>query len=74
MNLTNKQLSALPELQEYRNEILPNGNTVRHRIVHKFVANKIEDDRVILFHDENGSWRVHYHLEGGPYKSRFYFP
>ncbi len=34
---------------------------------------KIKPDDVILFHDENGSWHVDYHLEGGPYKRRAYF-
>ena len=70
--MTKQELQALPELQDYRLETLPTGETVRHRIVHKFGAYKLKGDDVILFHDENGSWQVIYHLEGSPYKKRFY--
>lgn len=72
MKMTKEQLSALPEWQGYRIETLPNGETVRHRIVPKFVAHKFDENDVILFHDEEGSWIVEYGYEGGPHKRRFY--
>lgn len=71
MPLTKQQLLALPEEQDYRLETLPTGETVRHRIVRRFIQYKIKGDDVIMFRDEQGeSWHVIYNLEGGPYKRR----
>jgi hypothetical protein len=68
--VTPEELSALPEREEYRLELLPDGTTVRHRIVPRFASYSPQADDVILFHDKDGSWVVEYHLEGGPYKRR----
>jgi hypothetical protein len=68
--MTNEELSALPEFQDYELETLPTGETIRHRKVRKFVMYKPKDDDVLLFHDKDGSWFVVYHLEGGPYKRK----
>jgi hypothetical protein len=70
--VTREQLSALPERNAYVLETLPTGETVRHRIEPKFIARKIRPDDIFLFHDENGSWTVEYHLEGGPYRRRIW--
>lgn len=82
MKLTNEQLSALPERKETEVRILSEeeakerggklGDTEVVRIPPKFSRYKISGDDVILFHDEEGSWFVDYHLEGGPYKRRAY--
>ena len=72
MKLTNEQLSALPEFQDYEIETLPNGSTIKYRKVPKFIAHKFDEDAVILFNDSEGSWVVDYGFEGGPYKRRFY--
>ena len=81
MKLTSAQLSALPEEPSYTTRLISEdeakamggkrGDTIRERVPIKLCAYKMEPDDVILFHDEQGSWMVVYHLEGGPYKRRF---
>lgn len=80
--MTPKELSALPERkdtiprlateEEVRSMGLRIGDSIVERIPPKFVQYKVKPDDVILFHDAEGSWIVDYHLEGGPYKRRFY--
>ena len=73
MKLTNEQLKALPEFNEYELEMLPTGETIRHRKIPKFAAYQQEDSDVAMFTDEKGKcWTVIYNCEGGPYKRRFF--
>ena len=82
MKFTPEQLSALPERKETEVRLLTEEEAVARggklgdseivRIPPKFVQYKQQPDDVLLFHDENGSWIVDYHLEGGPYKRRAY--
>lgn len=78
MYLTNEQLSALPESNDYVDTIITEegdprgrpGTMIRQRVARKFSGRKPQDDDVLLFHDKDGSWLVDYHLEGGPHKRR----
>ena len=70
MPLTQEQLCALPEFQEYKYELQPDGITVKTRITPKFCTYDLKNDDVLMFSDESGSWAVDYHFEGGPYKRR----
>lgn len=70
MKLTQAQLSALPELPNYTERLLPDGTTVRERAVPRFCVHKTQGDDVLLFVDAEGSWMVEWHIEGGPYKRR----
>ncbi len=81
MPLTQEQLKALPERKETEVRLLSEeeaksrggrlGDSELVRIPPKFCPYQTKGDDVILFHDEEGSWVVDYHLEGGPYKRRF---
>jgi hypothetical protein len=73
MPLTKEQLQNLPEFNYYKKEILSNGLTIHHRIIPRFSAYKLCGDDIIMFTDEDGSWHVDYHLEGGPYKRRAFW-
>ena len=66
-------LSSLPDISdsEVRMELLPDGETILHRIVLPFVEYSIKSSDPIMFNDEYGSWLVIYGHPGGPHKRRF---
>jgi hypothetical protein len=68
--MTNAELSALPEWQEYDVETLPTGETVKHHRVPQFAVYTHKPDDVIMFTDADGTWFVNYHIAGGTYKRR----
>ena len=82
MALTIEQLKALPERKETEVRLLSKeeaeksggklGDSEIVRIPIKLSTYKIQENDILLFHDEVGSWIVDYHLEGGPYKRRWY--
>ena len=82
MKLTNDQLSALPERRDTVYRLITEdeaksiggkvGDTIVERVPPKFIQYKISGDDVIMFTDKDGTWVVEYHLEGGPYKRRFW--
>lgn len=65
-----ENLSALPDIYdlEHRIEMLPNGSTITHRIVPKFITYMPVPDDPIMFTDKEGTWLVVYNIEGGPDK------
>ena len=82
MPLTRVQLLALPERKETEVRLLSEeeaklrggrlGDSELVRIPPRFCSYKIKGDDILIFHDEEGAWAVDHHLEGGPYKRRFY--
>lgn len=72
MTLTPEQLKALPEFNDTYTTTDDKGHTVLHYVVPKFSQYAMQPDDVIMFRDGNETWVVDYHLEGGPYKRRFY--
>jgi len=68
--MTLKELSALPEFQDYDIKILSTGETVKHRRSPEFFPYKTKPNDIILFTDKEGSWFVDYHFNSGPYKRR----
>jgi len=70
--LDKNRLSDLPEFCEYENETLATGETIRHRILPKFVGHPggVGPNDIAAFTDAEGSWFVVYGYEGGPHKRR----
>lgn len=73
MSMTVEELSKLPEVPMFRTRILPNGHTVSERYVPRLAGCQLKPDDPLMFTDEEGSWSVIYHFEGGPYKERIRF-